>query len=135
MTRARPNPFQWLWYALGGRLPARLREWVLHDVTTKTWMLRFGVRSAIRMVPVIIVVLAFFLILGGPLWIAFAACGIGLIVAVYYSMSYAWERCDILLTRYGYPAEFGTATRHQRQEVLDADKTARYNAQWRGPAA
>ena len=133
MSRQRPNVLQWFWYALGGRLPAHLREWVLHDVTTKTWMLRYGVRSAVRMVPVIIVVLGFFLLLRGPLWIALAACGIGLIVAVYYSMSYAWERCDAQLQRYGYPPDTGTEVRHRRTEELDVDRAARYEAQWRRP--
>ena len=35
----RPAPHRWLWYALGGRLPARNRGWVLHDTTTGTWWL------------------------------------------------------------------------------------------------
>src|SRR5687767_11313906 len=36
----RPAPHRWLWYALGGRLPARHRGWVLFDTTTGTWGLR-----------------------------------------------------------------------------------------------
>jgi Family of unknown function (DUF5313) len=34
---ARPDPLHWLWYALGGGLPPRYRDWVLHDATAPTW--------------------------------------------------------------------------------------------------
>jgi Family of unknown function (DUF5313) len=32
-ARYRPGPLRWFWYAVGGRLPARYRSWVLHDLT------------------------------------------------------------------------------------------------------
>jgi hypothetical protein len=134
-TPARPNPAQWLWYAFGGRLPHRLREWVLHDLTCKTWLVRYGVRAAVRMVPVVAVVLVVLLLVHAPTWLAVAASGIGLIVAVYYSMSYAWERCESQLSPYGYPEGHATATRRQLAEYLDTDRAARYNARWRDNSA
>lgn len=36
----RPGPLWWIWYAFGGKLPDRYRDWVLHDVTCRTWWLR-----------------------------------------------------------------------------------------------
>jgi hypothetical protein len=42
--RIRPNPAQWLWYAVWGPLPERHRMWVLYDATTSTWVLRHFLR-------------------------------------------------------------------------------------------
>lgn len=36
----RPGIGLWLRYAVGGRLPARYDEWVLHDLTGPDWRLR-----------------------------------------------------------------------------------------------
>ncbi|WP_346278999.1 DUF5313 family protein, partial [Pseudonocardia sp.] len=45
MTRRRPGPLRWLWYALGGGLPPLYRRWVLHDTTCETWRLRHFARA------------------------------------------------------------------------------------------
>ena len=52
-----PNPLLWLWYQYGGTLPARHRAWVLHDATAPSWLLRAGLRSLMRLVPVVLVLL------------------------------------------------------------------------------
>src|ERR1043165_8525472 len=52
LNMQRPNPFQWLWYAVGGRLPARLGPWVLHDVTARTWVWRHAARGLVLLVPI-----------------------------------------------------------------------------------
>lgn len=36
----RPGVWQWLRYAGGGGLPERYAEWILHDTTCATWVLR-----------------------------------------------------------------------------------------------
>jgi hypothetical protein len=36
-VRTRPTAGQWVRYALGGRLPAGVREWVRHDLTDAGW--------------------------------------------------------------------------------------------------
>ncbi len=52
----RPGPLRWLWYALGGGLPARHRSWVLHDTTTRTWALRHVVRAMVQLaIPITLV--------------------------------------------------------------------------------
>src|SRR6185503_14923453 len=48
---ARPDPLHWLWYALGGGLPPRYRDWVHHDATAPTWRLRQLVRSLVQALP------------------------------------------------------------------------------------
>jgi len=41
MTPTRPNPWQWLRYAYGARLPDRYHDWVLRDATDDGWLWRF----------------------------------------------------------------------------------------------
>ena len=51
---ARPSARQWLRYALGGRLPAPLHDWVRHDLTDADWrwrqLLRVLVQAALPVV-------------------------------------------------------------------------------------
>src|SRR5687767_11674981 len=46
--RRMPGPVRWLLYAYGRGLPAEYREWVLHDLTTRTWALRQLLRSLVQ---------------------------------------------------------------------------------------
>ena len=114
MAVKRPNPALWLWYSLGGRLPQRYREWVLRDVTSKTWLIRHLLRTLIRLlIPlgILFIVLSQF---GGPLYIILMALGLGLIVGLYYSLSYASEANDARLRKYGYPGAYGSTIRDNR---------------------
>jgi hypothetical protein len=47
----------WTWYAFGGKLPDRYREWVMHDVTCRTWALRHVARSLVQVAPVALLLL------------------------------------------------------------------------------
>jgi hypothetical protein len=49
------NPLRWIAYAYGAGLPPRYRTWVLHDVTTRTWVLRHITRSLVQFAPFAIV--------------------------------------------------------------------------------
>lgn len=52
-----PSPGQWVRYALGGRLPAAQREWVLHDLTDAGWRWRLLRRVGVQLlVPLIVLV-------------------------------------------------------------------------------
>jgi Family of unknown function (DUF5313) len=52
----RPSPLQWLRYALGGRLPADLQDWVRHDLTDADWRLRQIVRVLLQAaIPVVVI--------------------------------------------------------------------------------
>lgn len=128
----RPNPFQWVWYAWGGRLPQGYREWVLRDLTRPGWLLRHVLRALVFTMTVLVGVFAIVIFgLHARLWIALASVPIGIIVGVYYSVSYAWESADTKLTKYGYPGGYGTQVREADNEERDREITERYNAQWR----
>src|SRR5215211_6993335 len=84
----RPAPHRWLWYALGGGLPARHRSWVLHDTTTSTWWLRHIARSFVQMsIPITLVMT----LLPAPLGLRLAAAGGGIFLAMIYSLAYMNE--------------------------------------------
>ena len=127
-----PNPAQWVWYAWGGTLPQRYQEWVLRDITRPSWMWRHLARALAQGLPILAVVFVLLVpVFHIALWIGLAAIAIGLIVSVYYSISYAWEHGDQRLLKYGYPPAHGTRIRRQRELEKTRALADRYNAQWR----
>lgn len=123
----RPNPFQWLWYAVGGRLPERLAPWVLHDVTARTWVWRHAARGLVLLVPIA----AACLLLPGPLSLRLAMVLLVAIVGVYFSLSYVDESCELRAVKHGYEHGIARATRDARNEAAQAREQARYEAQFR----
>jgi hypothetical protein len=109
--RRRPSVRQWLWYSAGGRLPAELSEWVLHDTTCRSWALRQVVRSLLAVSPLVLVLL---LAVPGPLWIrALSALG-GVLMSLVYALGFVSETAEHRLVKAGYPAGTGAAVRQQR---------------------
>jgi Family of unknown function (DUF5313) len=49
--RRRPDPLRWIWYAFGGALGPRYRQWVLHDLTCRTRWQRNSVRAVVQVMP------------------------------------------------------------------------------------
>lgn len=123
----RPNPFQWLWYAVGGRLPERLAPWVLHDVTARTWVWRHAARGIVLLVPIAAACLA----LPGPVGLRLAMVLLVAIVGVYFSLSYVDESCELRAVKHGYEHGIARATRDARNEKAEAEAEARYAAQFR----
>lgn len=80
--RQRPGPLWWTWYAFGGKLPDRHGEWVLNDVTCRTWWLRHVARSLVQLAPVA----ALLLVVLGPGWITYLGLAAGTILALIYSV-------------------------------------------------
>ena len=119
-----------VWYLVGGRLPQRHREWVFHQATKPSWLLWFGMRMFLQVLPLTIAItLALVLGLGSP-WPLAVACGsLGLIVGVYFGVSYAIESTDHRMTKYGYPRGAAAEVRRARAE-RDQE---RYRAVWRTP--
>ena len=70
----RPTAHRWLWYAFGGRLPARHRGWVLFDTTTGTWWARHIARMLVQMSIPIALIMVF---LPAPLGLRAAVAGGG----------------------------------------------------------
>lgn len=124
----RPDPVRWLWYAVGGRLPARYRTWVLHDLTCRTWPLRHLARALVQVAPVVPVLLV---VVPGSLAIKLAAVAGGLLLGLFYSCAYMYEIVEHRVTGAGYPV--GTA-REIRERAGAADREAeaeRYARMWR----
>jgi Family of unknown function (DUF5313) len=92
MTIPRPNVFQWLWFAFGGRLPMRYREWVLQDAVSRTWLLRFTARALVRIAPLVVATLI-------VLWLVDAAFGLGVDQAMTSGRGHAGRQRRITSSR------------------------------------
>ena len=123
----RPNPVLWLWYAVGGKLPARLAPWVLHDVTARTWVLRHAARGAVLLAPIAVACL----LLPGPIGLRLAMMLLVAIVGVYFSLSYVEEGAELRAVKHGYEHGIARATRDARYEPKEAAERARYAANFR----
>jgi hypothetical protein len=126
VKRGRPNPVLWLWYAVGGRLPDRYREWVLHDVTARTWVVRHLARGLVQMSPIFLLVL-----LPGPLWVRLMSCLLGILVGFFYSITYMEQTTEQRLVKQGYPRGTGMTTRRAAHSDEDARIKAAYEARYR----
>jgi hypothetical protein len=127
----RPNPVHWIWYALGGTLPERNREWVLHDTTTRTWALRHVLRSFVQLaIPIGLVLL----IVPGPFWIRGMAALGGVLLALFFSLAYMTETTENRVKRAGYPAGTAQAGRDQlgREREVAESRRRRAAAERRG---
>jgi hypothetical protein len=113
----RPAPHRWLWYALGGRLPARNRGWVLHDTTTGTWWLRHIARGLVQMAIPVALVMA---LLPAGWGLRAAAAGGGVALALFYSLAYMTETTENRVVRAGYPV--GTAQAYRDRSALVREK-------------
>ena len=118
MAIRRPNPALWVWYAFGGKLPDRYAEWVLHDVTCRTWALRHFARSLLHLLPLC----ALALLLPGPLSIRLSAIALGLMVGLFYSLCYMGELAEHRVIKHGYPPGIGRETRALNRDVRRVGK-------------
>jgi len=118
----RPDPLRWLWYSLGGGLPPEYREWVLHDVTCRTWSLRQALRSLLVVAPLVVAVLIF---VPGPFWIRGISALGGIIMGLIYSLGYLIETTEHRLVKAGYPVGTGERVREQRQTHVRSEAVAR----------
>ncbi|HEX2130947.1 MAG TPA: DUF5313 family protein [Actinophytocola sp.] len=123
----RPNPVQWLWYSVGGRLPERLRPWVLTDVAARTWVWRHVARTSVVVLPMA----ALCLLVPGPLALRLAMSLLLVIVGTYFSLSYVEESCDMRAVRHGHAPGAAKAIRDARKEHTEAAVRARYDAHYR----
>ena len=123
--RERPGVLRWLWYALGGGLPARHAGWVLHDTTTASWALRHVLRAAVQMsLPVALVLL----LVPGPFWIRGMTALGGLLLGLIFSLAYMTETTENRVKKAGYPAGTAQAVRDRAAIGRDAAETDRRRA-------
>jgi hypothetical protein len=113
---------RWLWYSFGGGLPPRYREWVLHDVTARSWALRQALRSLLMVAPLVVIVLIF---VPGPFWVrAVSALG-GVIMGLIFALGYLVETTEHRLVKAGYPVGTGERVRAERQNRDRSEAVAR----------
>lgn len=127
----RPNPVLWLYFQYGGRLPERYRDWVLHDATCKTWLVRVLLRTVIWLAPVFAILLAVLVFAGGSWPIALGSILLGVLVSLRFALANAMESVDARLVKYGFPPGHASATRRQRDLKKHAAEERRYREQWR----
>lgn len=117
----RPNPAQWLWYAYGGRLPDTHREWVMHDVTTRRWLLRHLIRTATAaLLPLAVVFVALAVFAPLPTWNIVIVVGIGLLFILFYSVVAARNLVRVRLAKHGLSPEVSPPPTHALPE--DAER-------------
>ncbi|GAA3434092.1 hypothetical protein GCM10018954_036960 [Kutzneria kofuensis] len=114
----RPNPLQWLRYVYGGRLPERYREWVLHDATCRTWLLRYVLRVVVEAVPLLVAGFAVLTLLTpAPASLVLPALALALLTSLYFTVTSADELIEVRLVQHGYPPGTGKAARRRRSEA------------------
>lgn len=123
----RPNPIQWLRYAVGGRLPESLHDWVLRDVTARTWVWRHVARMSVLVAPLAVACL----LVPGPLGLRAAMALLLVIVGAYFSLSYVEESCDMRAVKHGHAPGAAKAIRDARNDTVEARIQARYDADYR----
>ncbi|TFV90607.1 DUF5313 family protein [Blastococcus sp. CT_GayMR16] len=128
MSAQRPNPVQWIWYALGGGLPRHLSPWVLADTTGRTWIVRHLLRAVVQMSPVLVVCIVAVPV---PLSYRLSAAVGGLVLGLMFSIAFMTETIEHRVAKAGYPA--GTAARI-RAERAERDRIERRSPYRRGGA-
>ncbi|RBY77905.1 hypothetical protein DQ239_09295 [Blastococcus sp. TF02-09] len=119
MGSERPNPAQWLWYALGGGLPRRLSPWVLADTTCRTWIWRHFARALVQLFPVVVLCP---LLPPVPLAYRVSAAAGGVLIGLLFSTAFMTETNEHRAVKAGYPP--GTAGR-LREERAERDRVER----------
>ncbi|MBW4715590.1 DUF5313 family protein [Saccharothrix obliqua] len=120
------------WYLVGGRLPMKYREWVFEQATKPSWLAWFVVRAFLQVLPLTIVIaVALVFGLDSPLPLALACGSLGLVVGVYFAVSYAIESTDHRMTKYGYPRASASTYRRAQALETDRERERRYNEAWR----
>ena len=124
----RPGPLRWVWYALGGGLPERYRDWVGHDVTARTWWARQIVRALVQALPVALVV---GLLIPGSLGIRLLAVAGGVFVAMIYVLAFIDEAVEHRAVKAGYPHGWAKAMREAAQQPQRDAAARRYAERYR----
>ena len=108
MEMHRPGPLRWIQYVYGRRLPERYREWVLHDATARTWLLRFAVRICFEALPWLAAAFILLVTLTPlPVPLVLTALVLSLFLSLFFTMTSADELAEVRLGKHGFPR--GTA--------------------------
>jgi len=119
----RPNPLQWVWYALGGGLPRHLSPWVLADTTGRTWIVRHLLRAVIQVLPVMALCI---FVVPVPLAYRLSAAFGGLFLALMFSIAFMTETIEHRTTKAGYPPSTAARLRAERAERERVERHSPY---------
>ena len=106
----RPGPLRWLAYVYGAGLPPEHRTWVLHDVTTRTWILRHVLRAVIQFLPFAIVI---YLVLPVDKTITLTGIVMGLVIGVIFSTAWVEGNAEHRAIKAGYPEGYAMEVRRR----------------------
>jgi hypothetical protein len=120
---ARPNPAQWLWYALGGGLPRRLSPWVLDDVTRRSWVVRHLLRALVQLAPVVALCLT---VAPVPFSFRLSAVVGGVLMGLLFSLAYMTETTEHRAVKAGYSPGTTARLRADRVEREQLQRRAHY---------
>ena len=123
MPTPRPNPVQWLWYALGGGLPRELSPWVLADTTGPTWIWRHLVRAVVQVLPLVVLCLV---VVPVPLAYRVSAAAGGLLLGLLFSIAFMTETIEHRTTKAGYPPGTAARLRAERAERARVERRSPY---------
>jgi uncharacterized protein DUF5313 len=117
----RPGPLSWFRYALLGRLPRSYSEWVLHDTTCSTWLLRHFARVlAVIAVPLVVLALA---IPADSSLVALTVITVGACQVLLCGIL-ANDMTERRASNAGYP--WGMAERMRSERAVQAQRTANH---------
>jgi hypothetical protein len=123
VARHRPNPAQWVWYALGGGLPRDLSPWVLADTTGPTWIWRHLARAVVQLLPVLVLC-----VVAVPVPVSYrlsAAAG-GLLLGLLFSIAFMTETIEHRVAKAGYPPGTAGRLRAERAERARVERRSPY---------
>ncbi|MCW2622835.1 MAG: uncharacterized protein JWL64_2437 [Frankiales bacterium] len=123
MRRTRPNPAQWVWYALGGGLPRELSPWVLADTTGRTWIWRHIARAVVQLLPVLLLCVVAVPV---PLSYRLSAAVGGLLLGLLFSLAFMTETIEHRVVKAGYPPGTAGRLRAERAEQARAERLSPY---------
>ena len=126
----RPGVLRWFGYALGTGLPPRYREWVLHDVTTRTWLLRHIARVTVQLAPIAVLL---FVLIPGEAWIRALAVLGGLLLGYFYAFAYMYETVEHRAVKAGWPLGTAAARRDAPKQHLKDEAARLYAERYRRP--
>ena len=119
----RPNPLQWVWYALGGGLPRDLSPWVLDDVTRRSWVVRHLVRALVQLAPVVVLCLV---VPPVPWSFRLSAAVGGVLMGLLFSLAYMTETIEHRVTKAGHPPGTAARLRAERAERARVERRSPY---------
>jgi hypothetical protein len=119
----RPNPLQWLGYALGAGLPRELSPWVLADTTSRTWVLRHLARALVQLAPVLVLCLV---VPPVPLSYRVSAAVGGLILGLGFSLFFMEQTVEHRAVKAGFPPGTVGRVRAERAERERLERLSPY---------